>query len=736
MTAFSPSKNSFSNWRYNESLKALYTEFRAAVARGELPNIDPVSGFVGWVHSRIALGDHRASAVMDRISEGLTFDTMRTRGEAVLLGNWMGRPVKGAIAASADMVLDLSSPLAGLTTLVDTLARFGTVPTKETAQVSFENLGAPITGGPTGHTEAKMSTAGVFANYVLGSNVFPAGCAIQDVFAVGNPNLMFDSIGMLYMYADVYGTVQMEYCDDGYVGEPDLITNLGVTIQADLNTYLGRTDSCAGLTLRITLKSTGIYEDRPVVYSGGTTNIITTATDLGQPIISTNEGDYEITATWLPVPNPKAIGIYDGATGSDPEMFNMTGMWAISWDSLQSLTRNWAKTTIDGVEAYWIRWRLVVLAAPAWRATVNEITDSHRDYRTIWSTILNARQGETVRDTIGTTDGTAYQRMRLNREPMIENSISALIVGTDDGWGFVDSLYDASQFQKAFTLHASMNGTNSIDFGNGEYGQMPPVGDDVVVDYRIGADVDGNVAEDTITQILQGAGMFARARNPRAASGWVIAEGSTDAGIETLRHIMPGNIRALQRAVSLADYEVLSEEWESDTGSPVARAFAVEDALGAKTVGLYVSGPGGIFVTADDRDSLEEYFNGELIGLQKVGGVGLLNSEVTCLNYVPHIIAVTATIDVIAGHAAGVEDTVTLALIAALGPLAKNIDGTWKFHSGMTVSPAYVSNIIAVATGSWLVDITVAVPGAPVVLAAGELPQCTALGIALTVVEV
>jgi hypothetical protein len=673
---------------------------------------------------------------MDRIAEGLTWDSLRTRAEMVFLANWMGRPLRSDIAASADMVLELSAPLVGLTTLVDSLARFGTVATKETPQLSYENIGDPVEGGPTGFSLMKIFTAAVWADYVLLGPIWPLmGAGVGDVFAIGHENLMFDSVIMYFTAMDAWGTIQMEYYDEAYTGEPDVITDLGGTIRATLNTYLGRTDSCAGLTLRITLKSTGEYEDIVVTYAGGT-NRIDTVGALGQLAISLIEGDYEITGTWMPIPGLHSVGVYTGATTLDPEMLDQTGYWRIYWDALQSETRHWGKATIAGEEAYWIRWRVTVFGAPGFAAVATIIQDAANGYKTTWSAIAAVRQGETVRDVLGTTDGTAFQQLRLNREPLIDGSISSMTIGTDDGWTLIDSLYDATSTQKVFVLEEGHTGARYVRFGDGTHGAIPTSGQEIVLIYRIGADEDGNVGENTITQLIQGAGLFSRGYNPRPASGWMASEASTPALLEEARRLLPGDMRALKRAVALEDYEVLAREYQGETGQPVARAFAVENLLGAKTIGLYVVGPGGTFVSLVDRELIEEYFNGITIGLQKVGGVGMINTETTCINYTPVSITVTVTVEVLAGHAVGVEGAVLQALQVALAPTSVTTEGNWKFHSGTEVSLAYIGNIIAQAAGAWFVNHTIAAPGADVPLAAGELPIFDLAGSAVTVVEV
>jgi len=162
--------------------------------------------------------------------------------------------------------------------------------------------------------------------------------------------------------------------------------------------------------------------------------------------------------------------------------------------------------------------------------------------------------------------GTPTPELRLSRTDVLEN------------WRFVRRLLDAEPFpaQPLYTVdpvsyidlgsgsdgqrHFEYDGSNgsTLRFGDGVFGDIPVVGAQFSVEYRVGGGAVGNVAADSITSIEPNSVLASRARavsNPFAASGGADAEPD-----ETVRRLAPQAFRAQQfRAVRAEDYAAAAE---------------------------------------------------------------------------------------------------------------------------------------------------------------------------------
>jgi hypothetical protein len=180
-------------------------------------------------------------------------------------------------------------------------------------------------------------------------------------------------------------------------------------------------------------------------------------------------------------------------------------------------------------------------------------------------------------------------------------------------WDFFRRLLDAEEFTNAFTLDAarfSRLGRNSdgstqydydgdvgdtIRFGDGTFGEIPPSGAVFDVKYRIGGGAGGNVAADSITQVdpvdpaTVAAGVTA-ATNPFAAAGGIDAE-----PLDRVRRLAPQAFRAVQyRAVLSKDYEDAAQTlpWVQRAGTVFRwtgswlTVFTTADPLGGEQIAI------------------------------------------------------------------------------------------------------------------------------------------------------
>ena len=428
---------------------------------------------------------------------------------------------------------------------------------------------------------------------------------------------------------------------------------------------------------------------------------------------------------WTDVPSP-----VDGTS-------ELSGAGTVSW-SVPALNaddttwwRKWERTTVNSVEAYWVRYRRTggagtVTTPAAVIGTAN------------WFALVPCTQGETVVENLGTTTSDPSQSFPLGRTPYVEGSLDQLLVGTETNWVESESFYLAGPQDRAFLIEEEINTGWEVQFGDGVNGRIPDSGLVVQGRYRINADEDGNVGNNTVTVNRSATPRLTDVTNPRPASGWVAAMGSTAESLEQVRRLVPADLRALGRAVSLEDYETLVQTRfrTADGRQPVVRSYADKDAVGYRTVKLILVGTDGEVISSSDVTEVEEYFNGTRRGTQRVGGVAMHNALVDPENYTQRTIDVTTTIQVLREVADGAQDAVEEALEDLLSPVAKESNGVdWIWWPDMEMSEDRIRATIVAAVPGFVKFVSfTTTPLMPYTLAADALPVPGTLTV--TIVEV
>lgn len=153
-------------------------------------------------------------------------------------------------------------------------------------------------------------------------------------------------------------------------------------------------------------------------------------------------------------------------------------------------------------------------------------------------------------------------------------------------------LYLITGAQKRYQLTFDELDTGSVRFGNGLFGVIPAVGADIVVNYRVGGGVRGNVAPNTIDQTVQGtlpsgARTPVRLRNVERGSG-----GEPPETIEHARFFASRFAKSNQRAVRKEDWVALSSTFIDPVfGAPShANAFLKQKVPELNTVVVAVWG--------------------------------------------------------------------------------------------------------------------------------------------------
>jgi len=202
------------------------------------------------------------------------------------------------------------------------------------------------------------------------------------------------------------------------------------------------------------------------------------------------------------------------------------------------------------------------------------------------SATVAATQGSTVNsENIGTSTGLINQVWELQKAPLINGSIS--IVAGASNFTEVPYLIDYNNYDPVFATYTNATGNSFVLFGDNISGRVPDADAIIYATYRIGGGLTGNVAANSLKTILTNAVTGLSVNNILAATG-----GADEESTDSIRANAPLSLRALNRAVSLADYSALT------VAAGAAKANAVADVYTSVTV-YFAPSAGDLGVTND-----------------------------------------------------------------------------------------------------------------------------------------
>lgn len=145
---------------------------------------------------------------------------------------------------------------------------------------------------------------------------------------------------------------------------------------------------------------------------------------------------------------------------------------------------------------------------------------------------VGVKQGQTTTETIGISDGTAYQTFKLSNGGVLTNDTITVLVGATT-YTKVPYTIDYGPSDAVYSIYTDGTGNTYIQFGDGVSGKIPPSSSSVNISYRYTTTAGsiGNVAANTITTVVSdntGASIsYLNVNNASACSGGQDAE-STD----------------------------------------------------------------------------------------------------------------------------------------------------------------------------------------------------------------
>jgi len=653
---------------------------------------DPINAQLGLM----ALISHLQAVRTDHAAREGFIGSARLRSSMIALGALVDYRLDGPTPAEADLVATLTTAWSGTQTTVKAGSQFATSGGLVYEYDEADDLEAV----DVGTLSLVQSDGGVETAYTLGATLWGGTPAANDALYFGHADAMFDGFNLETTTSGAgAATGVWEYYDDLREVAPDAVQVDGSNLTISVNTALTGASTIAtapypnGASVTVTCLRTGIAAT--LTTTGNSAQAVTTSGYLGQTSPSTNADDYLVRVTWPMVP-----GLVE-PEGVASNYADLSTEGAYGWTIPQDADRRWAKTAVKSTSAYWVRYRVISTSGSLTRAV--DVADASASD---WAILVPVRQGQTTTEILGIATGEASESWALSTAPLI--SVSSVSVG-DDLWTEVRSFLDASAFDRVYTVVEQPDETVRITFGDGERGRLLPAASTVRVVYRVGGDVSGDVEAGQITRDRSGNGRIRSVTNPRAASGWVAAEGSTEADLNRLRSAIPASLRARNRVVTAEDAAQLAEAFETaDGSSPVARVLALEEGAGPKTIQLVCVGPGGLAPATADLTELEAYFRGTQTGWEVSGGVALANMQIEAVAFSPVSVDVTVTLYVKTGFGAAAEASAPALLRALLSPLARALtvadDGSlaegedWQWAWGGSVTQATLSSRLVLQT--------------------------------------
>jgi hypothetical protein len=181
-------------------------------------------------------------------------------------------------------------------------------------------------------------------------------------------------------------------------------------------------------------------------------------------------------------------------------------------------------------------------------------------------------------------------------------SLGSTSNGVRTEWTVTRDLLTDSLGRPDYVVEMEQDGTASLRFGDGRYGRRPEPGSLFQAVYRIGNGSRGNIGADTLRHVVTDSPHVAGVTNPLPAFGGMEPE-----SLEEIRRNAPVAFRTQDRAVTMDDYAVMTEQ---DPG--VQQAAATLRWTGSwHTVFVTVDRLGGTQVDpayeVDLRNRLESY---------------------------------------------------------------------------------------------------------------------------------
>lgn len=239
------------------------------------------------------------------------------------------------------------------------------------------------------------------------------------------------------------------------------------------------------------------------------------------------------------------------------------------------------------------------------------------------NTTIVGIEGSTNTDTIF-SDGTQNQSYQLGFGPVIYDSVRVLVDGNI--WEQVEYFTD-SKPRKEYRVEFDANYNAFVVFGNNRAGLSPANGSEIIVTYRVGGGVVGNIVTGSIEfqrgTIVPGFEF----RVPVTFRNYTRGEfGYNGDGIEDIKRKLPAFLRRQNRVVAGDDYKSFADQFVTAFNGQVGKATAVLRQYGcaANIIDVYV-------LAKDGNNDLAEATNGLKVALIEAYDEQKMFTDIVCV---------------------------------------------------------------------------------------------------------
>lgn len=181
-------------------------------------------------------------------------------------------------------------------------------------------------------------------------------------------------------------------------------------------------------------------------------------------------------------------------------------------------------------------------------------------------------EGSTVEQSQNGT-GEIGQVVRLTSFPVIWNSIRVFVDGIE--WENVEYFTD-SQKRREFRTEHDSNYNAFVMFGNNTTGLIPSDGSAILVQYRVGGGVVGNIVTGSVQEQRAFSVPGFDFKVPVTFTNYTKGEFGYDGdGLDDIKRKLPAYVRTQDRAVSGDDYKTLADQFATEFNGQVGKSIAI-----------------------------------------------------------------------------------------------------------------------------------------------------------------
>ncbi len=259
------------------------------------------------------------------------------------------------------------------------------------------------------------------------------------------------------------------------------------------------------------------------------------------------------------------------ADPTDPPHTNDTPLTRLAWQpSLQETLRPWDTHTPMRIHG-------------------NLVDASHGQQKTAWlgQTATPAREDVAISLNPGNSVVVSFKRgsdlipqlraLQVPEGPVVfetdsdGNTAPVLeVLVSDQRWSREPFLHNSKSYDTHYVAQADEDGRLWLQFGDGVHGRDVPINplntqqtlDDIRIEYRVGAPLDGNCARDTLTEIIRPAPQEFVNLEPAEVTNVVAGVGGREPdSLDAVRLRIPASLRhgPMERAVALSDYAAAAQ---------------------------------------------------------------------------------------------------------------------------------------------------------------------------------